>query len=106
MQKSARGVALANHVHNNMFSAHRGALILGNDLVIFGNDGYSQDEEGRPAREVDTAQAFAAAAIQPALGTRLWAIHRPAGLRPLGMLGIQPHFAPGDPAAPARVAAM
>lgn len=50
------------------------------------------------------AQAFTAAAIQPSLGTRLWAIHRQAGLRPLGMLGIQPHFGPGDPAAVALLA--
>jgi hypothetical protein len=37
--------------------------------------------------------------IAPSLGTRLWAIHQQAGLRPLGMIGIQPHFGPGDPAA-------
>ena len=32
-------------------------------------------------------EAFAKGGIQPALGTRLWAILREAGLRPLGMLG-------------------
>jgi SAM-dependent methyltransferase len=32
------------------------------------------------------------------LGTRLWAILEEAGLRPLGMIGIQPHFGPGDEA--------
>jgi hypothetical protein len=37
--------------------------------------------------------------IAPSLGTRLWAIHQQAALRPLGMIGIQPHFGPGDPAA-------
>jgi SAM-dependent methyltransferase len=45
------------------------------------------------------AQAFAKGGIQPALGPRLWAILREAGLHPLGMLGIQPHFGPGDPGA-------
>ena len=30
------------------------------------------------------------------LGTRLWAIVREAGLRPLGMIGVQPHFGSGD----------
>jgi SAM-dependent methyltransferase len=30
------------------------------------------------------------------LGPRLWAIAEEAGLRPLGMVGIQPHFGPGD----------
>jgi SAM-dependent methyltransferase len=45
------------------------------------------------------AEAFAKGGIQPALGTRLWAILREAGLRPLGMLGIQPHFGPDDPGA-------
>jgi SAM-dependent methyltransferase len=30
------------------------------------------------------------------LGPRLWAIVEEAGLRPLGMIGIQPHFGPGD----------
>ena len=44
-------------------------------------------------------EAFARGGIQPALGTRLWAILREAGLRPLGMLGIQPHFGPDDPGA-------
>ena len=44
-------------------------------------------------------EAFAKGGIQPALGTRLWAILREAGLRPLGMLGIQPHFGPDDPGA-------
>jgi len=31
------------------------------------------------------------------LGSRLWAIVQEAGLRPLGMIGIQPHFGPDDP---------
>ncbi|HLN69452.1 MAG TPA: class I SAM-dependent methyltransferase [Streptosporangiaceae bacterium] len=44
-------------------------------------------------------EAFARGGIQPALGTRLWAILGEAGLRPLGMLGIQPHYPPGDPGA-------
>ena len=30
------------------------------------------------------------------IGRRLWAILEEAGLRPLGMTGIQPHFGPGD----------
>ena len=30
------------------------------------------------------------------LGPRLWAIVEQAGLRPLGMIGIQPHFGHGD----------
>jgi SAM-dependent methyltransferase len=49
-------------------------------------------------------EAFAKGGIQPSLGTRLWAILREAGLRPLGMLGIQPHFGPDDPAAVALMA--
>ena len=49
-------------------------------------------------------EAFAKGGIQPSLGTRLWAILREAGLRPLGMLGIQPHFGPDDPAAVALTA--
>ena len=31
------------------------------------------------------------------LGPRLWAIVQEAGLRPLGMIGVQPHFGPDDP---------
>ena len=31
------------------------------------------------------------------LGPRLWAILQEAGLRPLGMIGVQPHFGPDDP---------
>jgi SAM-dependent methyltransferase len=41
-------------------------------------------------------EAFAKAGI-PMIGPRLWAILREAGLRPLGMIGIQPHFGPDDP---------
>src|SRR5215475_15300067 len=42
-------------------------------------------------------EAFTKAGI-PMLGPRLWAILREAGLRPLGMIGVQPHFGPDDPA--------
>jgi SAM-dependent methyltransferase len=41
-------------------------------------------------------EAFAKAAMSM-LGPRLWAIVQEAGLRPLGMIGVQPHFGPGDP---------
>jgi hypothetical protein len=40
-------------------------------------------------------EAFARAGIVM-LGPRLWAILEEAGLRPLGMIGVQPHFGPGD----------
>jgi SAM-dependent methyltransferase len=50
------------------------------------------------------AEAFAWAGRIPALRTHLWAIHRQAGLRPLEMIGIQPHFRPDDPAAIAALA--
>jgi len=42
-------------------------------------------------------EAFAKAGISM-LGPRLWAIVEEAGLRPLGMIGVQPHFGPGDEA--------
>ncbi len=45
------------------------------------------------------SEAFARGGIQPSLGARLWAVARAAGLRPRGMIGVQPHFGPGDPAA-------
>ena len=48
-------------------------------------------------------EAFAKGGISP-LGPRLWAILQEAGLRPLGMLGVQPHFGPDDPAAVALLA--
>jgi SAM-dependent methyltransferase len=43
-------------------------------------------------------EAFAKAGI-PVTGPRLWGLLQEAGLRPLGMIGVQPHFGPGDPAA-------
>jgi cyclopropane fatty-acyl-phospholipid synthase-like methyltransferase len=49
-------------------------------------------------------QALAKGGMPPALGTRLWAILGEAGLRPQGMIGIQPHFGPDDPAAAALLA--
>ena len=42
-------------------------------------------------------EAFARAGLSM-LGPRLWAVVEEAGLRPLGMIGIQPHFGPGDEA--------
>ena len=44
-------------------------------------------------RWVDEAGARAGIAT---LGRRLWAVVEEAGLRPLGMTGILPHFGPGD----------
>ena len=41
-------------------------------------------------------EAFAKAGIAT-LGPRLWSIVQEAGLRPRGMIGVQPHFGPGDP---------
>ena len=41
-------------------------------------------------------EAFAKAGMSM-VGSRLWAIVQEAGLRPLGMIGVQPHFGPGDP---------
>ena len=49
-------------------------------------------------------ETFQRAGIQPALGSRLWAILREAGLTPLGMLGAWPHYGPGDPGGPALLA--
>jgi len=43
-------------------------------------------------------EAFAKGGI-PTIGPRLWGVLRDAGLRPLVMIGIQPHFGPDDPAA-------
>lgn len=50
------------------------------------------------------AEAFRRAGIEPALGPRLWAVLQDAGLRPLGMIGVQPHFGPEDPDGPAMLA--
>ena len=43
-------------------------------------------------------ETFAKSGISP-IGPRLWTIVQEAGLRPIGMIGIQPHFGPEDPAA-------
>jgi SAM-dependent methyltransferase len=52
---------------------------------------------------VSQAVAWVVAALAmagiPAIGPRLWGVLQDAGLHPLGMIGVQPHFAPGDPAA-------
>jgi SAM-dependent methyltransferase len=50
-------------------------------------------------------EAFAKAGIA-AMGPRLWGVLRDAGLRPLGMIGIQPHFGPDDPIAVELAAAL
>jgi cyclopropane fatty-acyl-phospholipid synthase-like methyltransferase len=40
------------------------------------------------------SETFKRAGIEPALGPRLWAIQQEAGLQPLAMIGVQPHFGP------------
>ena len=42
------------------------------------------------------AEASARAGIALTFGQRLWAVAEQAGLRPRGMIGIQPHISPGD----------
>jgi SAM-dependent methyltransferase len=49
-------------------------------------------------------EAFHRAGIEPALGPRLWTVAQDAGLRPLGMIGVQPHFGSGSPDGPAILA--
>ncbi|MPY56334.1 class I SAM-dependent methyltransferase [Streptomyces spongiae] len=64
----------------------------------------------RPATPLATrllswqAEASDRAGITHSLGPRLWTLLCEAGLHPLGMLGMQPHFAPGDPDGPALMA--
>lgn len=43
------------------------------------------------------SEAFKRSGIDPALGPRLWAVLQQAGLRPLAMMGVQPHFGHDDP---------
>jgi SAM-dependent methyltransferase len=43
------------------------------------------------------AEAFTRAGIPHSLGPRLWGVLREAGLRPLGIMGVQAYFEPGDP---------
>jgi SAM-dependent methyltransferase len=42
-------------------------------------------------------EVFTRAGIDPVLGPALWAVLQAAGLQPLGMIGVQPHFGPEDP---------
>ncbi len=41
-------------------------------------------------------EAFNRSGIDPALGPHLWTVLQVAGLRPAGMIGVQPHFGPED----------
>jgi SAM-dependent methyltransferase len=50
------------------------------------------------------SETFARAGIDDALGPRLWTVVSDAGLRPLGMIGVQPHFGPDDPDGAAMLA--
>lgn len=49
-------------------------------------------------------ESFRRSGIEPELGPQLWTVLREAGLRPLGMMGVQPHFGPDDPDGPAILA--
>lgn len=45
-------------------------------------------------------ETFERMGFATSLGTRLWTILEEAGIRPGGMLGVQPYFGPRDPAGP------
>jgi hypothetical protein len=47
---------------------------------------------------------FERAGIAPSLGPKLWTVLSQAGLRPEGMMGIQPLFGPDDHSGPALLA--
>jgi SAM-dependent methyltransferase len=42
-------------------------------------------------------ESFRRSGIEPALGPQLWKVLSEAGLQPLAMIGVQPHFGPEDP---------
>jgi SAM-dependent methyltransferase len=50
------------------------------------------------------SETFRRTGIDPALGPRLWTIQQDAGLQPIGMIGVQPHFGPENPEGPAILA--
>ena len=50
------------------------------------------------------AETFTRSGIATSLGPRLWAVLGDAGLQPLGMIALQPHFGSDDPDGPAIVA--
>jgi SAM-dependent methyltransferase len=50
------------------------------------------------------SETFKRTGIDPALGPQLWSIQQEAGLQPMGMIGVQPHFGPEDPEGPAILA--
>jgi SAM-dependent methyltransferase len=50
------------------------------------------------------AEAFSRSGADPALGPRLWSTLLDAGVRPLGMVGVQPYFGPDDRAGPMVIA--
>jgi hypothetical protein len=49
-------------------------------------------------------EGFIRSGVQASLGLRLWQVLTRAGLRPLGMMGVQPYFGPGDPTGAALLA--
>jgi SAM-dependent methyltransferase len=49
-------------------------------------------------------EAYTRSGVAPTLGPRLWTVLQEAGLRPRGMIGVQPHFGPHDPDGPAILA--
>jgi len=57
-----------------------------------------------PCSPPRAAPRYGAQGARRVIGPRLWAIVQEAGLEPLGMIGIQPHFGPEDPAAVALLA--
>jgi hypothetical protein len=59
MDQTEKGKKLAEHLGDTLFDAHRSAFVRGGELVVFGNNGYTQDEKGRARREVEAALAWA-----------------------------------------------
>jgi hypothetical protein len=59
VEQTRKGRALAAHLHNTMPQARCGAFVRGEELVIFGNDGYEKGTKDRARREVEAVVAWA-----------------------------------------------
>jgi hypothetical protein len=59
LQQTKRGKAIATEVDETLFQAHRGAFVRGEELIVFGNDGFENDSKGRAKREVEAAITWA-----------------------------------------------
>jgi hypothetical protein len=95
LRAEQRGLTQVQFVEGDIHDPAPGGLVVPVEVDLSPMRWLPEIPLGTPVKSW-LVEGFAKAGLTM-LGPRLWAILQEAGLRPLGMIGVQPHFGPDDP---------